>query len=116
MKLTIYRDNTTTIRCQALHDDGTPVLLTGCTITMCIKTDQAQPNSSALITKSTASGISIVDSVNGIFTALLNTADTQSLKDTTFCYLDFLIVDPSLNAFTIANNTTLEIKANFTRA
>jgi hypothetical protein len=41
--------------------------------------------------------------------------DTQALTDTTVVDLDCLITDTSGNLFTIANTTTLEIKANFTR-
>lgn len=116
MKLTIYRDNTPTLQFQAFHDDNTAVNLTGCTILMCAKSDQSQSNAQALITKGTAaSTMTITDPVNGIFQTALTLLDTQALADTTIVDLDCLITDTSGNVFTIANTTTLEIKANFTR-
>lgn len=116
MKLTIYRDNTPTLQFQAFHDDSTVVNLTGCTILMCAKSDQSLPNSQALFTKGTASStMTITDPNNGIFQTTLTLLDTQALTDTTIVELDCLITDTSGNLFTIANTTTLEIKANFTR-
>jgi hypothetical protein len=116
MKLTIYRDNTPTLQFQAFHDDGSVVNLTGCTILMCAKADQSFPNSQALITNGTAaSNLTITDPTNGIFQTTLTLLDTQALTDTTVVDLDCLITDTSGNLFTIANTTTLEIKANFTR-
>lgn len=116
MKLTIYRDNTPTLQFQAFHDDTSVVNLTGCTILMCAKSDQSQSNAQAFITKGTAaSTITITDPVNGIFQTTLTLLDTQSLSDTTILELDCLITDQSGNVFTIANTTTLEIKANYTR-
>jgi hypothetical protein len=116
MKLTIYRDNTPTLQFQAFHDDGSVVNLSGCTILMCAKTDQVQTNAQAAITKGTvASTITITNPNNGIFQTTLTTLDTQALADTTIMELDCLITDTSGNVFTIANTTTLEIKANWTR-
>jgi hypothetical protein len=116
MKLTIYRDNTPTLQFQAFHDDGTVVDITGCTILMCAKADQSLPNTQALITKGTAtSNLTITNPTQGIFQTTLTTLDTQSLIDTTVVDLDCIITDTSGNVFTIANTTTLEIKANFTR-
>lgn len=116
MKLTIYRDNTPTIRFQLFHADNTVVSLLNCSILLCGKMDQSQTNAQSLFQKSTFNGtISIVDVMNGIFETQLLTSDTQALKDTTFIYLDCLITDGSGEVFTVANVTTLEIRANFSR-
>jgi hypothetical protein len=118
MKLVIYRDNTVTFFIQVLHIDGTPCNLTGCQILMCFKSDQSQPNTTALITKgntSPYSGITITDVNHGMFQCTLTTADTQAIPDTIEVFTDILIIDSAANPFTVANVTTVEIKANITR-
>jgi hypothetical protein len=118
MKLTIYRDNNVTLILQAFHSDNTAVNIFGCTILMCFKTDQALPNSAALITKGTTnpySGITITNAATGIFQCAVVAADTQGFLDTTETFVDALITDASGNPFTVANLTTVEVKANITR-
>jgi hypothetical protein len=117
MKLTIYRDNTPTIQVQTFHNDGSVVDLTGCAIEMCFKMDQAQTNAQSAFIKSTDldSGITITDAPNGVFEAVLLTSDTQQFNDTTILYTDVLITDSAGKVFTVANTTTLEVKANYSR-
>jgi hypothetical protein len=117
MKLVTYRDNTPTLQFQVFHSDNSVVNLTGCSVLMCFKTDQSLPNSQASITKSTALGsVAIIDASNGIFQATLSTADTQGFLDSITLEGDCLIESPSGQVFTIANVTTLEVKANYSRA
>jgi len=118
MKLVIYRDNNNTLQVQVFHADGSPCNLFGCQILMAFKSDQSLPNSAALIIKGTTppySGITISNVPNNTFNAAILTADTQGLPDTIEVFTDILIVDPIGNAFTVANPTTVEIKANITR-
>lgn len=116
MKLTIYRDNTSTLEIQAFHENGSVVLLSGCDVLMCLKTDQSMPNSQAVITKGTLLGtITLTDPLNGKFRTRIETEDTDQFTETTFLYTDFLITDPFGEAFTIANTTTVEVKANYSR-
>ncbi len=118
MKLTIYRDNDVTIVHQAFHSDGTIVNLTGCQILQCFKTDQSLPNSAASIIKGTTSpysGITITNAATGTFQTVLGLSDTQGLADTVDLLSDVLITDGSGKSFTIANLTTVEIRANITR-
>jgi hypothetical protein len=117
MKLTVYRDNTPTFQAQVFNADGTPVDLTGCTILCCYKANQDLPNTLSLIEKDNASigGIAMNDPGNGIFQMKWQTADTQSFTDTVVGSLDFLLTDSNGNVFTVANNTVVEVKANYSR-
>lgn len=116
MKLTIYRDNTSTLQIQAFHENGSVVLLTGCDVLMCLKTNQGMANVDAIITKSTQLGtITLTDPINGIFQTRIETLETRPFIDTTILYTDFLITDTFGEAFTIANTTTIEVKANYSR-
>lgn len=118
MKLVIYRDNKVTFQCQARHSNGEAVDISGCQILQCFKSNQAQANDSALITKGTTapySGITPTDSSHGMFQTVILPADTQPISDTIEVFTDVLITDRNGNPFTAGNLTTIEIKANITR-
>ncbi len=82
MTLTIYRGEKKTWTC-TVTSGGTALDLTGATIRFAVR--DAYPPSSiiadgdALISKSTASGITITNEAGGIFTLTLLKADTNTL-------------------------------------
>jgi hypothetical protein len=118
MKLVIYRDNNITLVGSVFHIDGFPVNLIGCQIVMAFKTDQSLPNTASTIIKGTTapySGIVIRDTPTNMFNVALVTADTQGLPNTIEVFTDILITDRFGNPLTVANLTTVEIKANITR-
>lgn len=74
-------------------DTGGAYNLTGCAITFTVKAALTDPDSSALLRKTTGAGISILDAAAGRLAIYPGAAETAALSPDRHYYLDLIVRD-----------------------
>lgn len=112
MKYTIVKKNDVVFVYTITDQDGAAVSLSGATILWQLKLTS---DDTALIEKTTSSGISITDAAGGEFEVTLTDTDTDI--DVGEYYIEALITDASGYKYTVTEDdfdvSTLEIKQNY---
>jgi len=102
----VYLDGTIT-------KNGTAQDITGCTLWFTLKASKSDPDSAAILQKTTGSGITVTNAAGGIYNVRINNSDLASLTVPKTFYWDVQIKD-SANIVQTVDSGTLTVNLDIT--